>query len=243
MNQRRMRYFEKFLEISEFHGSNPKRSQTLTIVILSQARSILPELFINMSFSLTEEQKAILAMSRAQYCGHASKTKDQTFDKVVAGAAIFRNPTDSSTQNPSVLLLKRNADELYYPNIFEMPSGKVEDADATIYDAMTREVLEETGLKVTEVLDMLPDMTYFTEKTMAQDDGSEKTVKKSCVQLSFVAMAAAGAEFKTNPGEHSEGVWASKEMVGELDMTGEMRGLVEAALGRAGRYGLGSERK
>jgi 8-oxo-dGTP pyrophosphatase MutT (NUDIX family) len=62
------------------------------------------------------------------------------------------------------MLLKRRADEKHYPNVYEMPGGKVNPADATIRDAVIREVAEETSLAVKDVLHPLQIITYTTQK-------------------------------------------------------------------------------
>ncbi|KAK0119643.1 hypothetical protein ONS95_011081 [Cadophora gregata] len=174
--------------------------------------------------ALTNEQQSILSSSKEQYLQH------QELDKLVVGAAILQLGGTSS--GPRMLLLKRSALETYYPNVFEMPGGKVDDTDLTILAAIVREVKEETGLDVTRVFAQLPDFSYSTSKVTRAEDGQEKTVSKTCLQLSF-AVTVGSEEFRVNAKEHSLGVWADREMVKDLEMTDEMRALVEGALGKA----------
>lgn len=49
-------------------------------------------------------------------------------------------------QKHKVLLFQRSGAERHFPNIWELPSGKVENDDATLLDAAARECLEETGM-------------------------------------------------------------------------------------------------
>ncbi|KAL9621331.1 MAG: hypothetical protein Q9160_004222 [Pyrenula sp. 1 TL-2023] len=187
-----------------------------------------------MSCQLAELRKSILALSREQYLLYASIVMKQDFDKLVVGAAIIQSPaTNPKLDEPLILLLRRNADEEYYPDVFEIPGGKVNDIDPSIGDALRREVQEETDLAVTRVLDMLPDLTYVTEKALLKrnSDGEEKMVKKSCIQLSFT-VDVASLNFRPNPAEHSGGVWASKDMLNHLKMTTEMRRLAYMTLNR-----------
>jgi 8-oxo-dGTP pyrophosphatase MutT (NUDIX family) len=173
-----------------------------------------------------------LHLSAQEYHTHITSTTKQTYDKIVVGAAILH---PSSPSSPKILLLKRNSTESYYPNVFEMPGGKVDPTDATIADAVTREVLEESGLRVKGFVAGLPPLVYMTEKTIKGDDGVERLVSKKCIQLNFV-VGVDEVEFRVNLGEHSEGVWVSREEVTGLKMTEEMRRIVEIVLERASSY-------
>ena len=113
-----------------------------------------------------------------------------------------------------------------------MPGGKVDDTDPSILAAIEREVKEETELDVMRVLGQLPDFSYLTSKVTCGTDGKEMTISKSCLQLSF-AVTLGTEDFRVNAKEHSIGVWADREMVKDLDMTQEMRALVESALDKA----------
>jgi len=187
-----------------------------------------------MAQSRQDERIDMLRLSREQCHDHLYLTRKQHFDKIVIGAAIIRLATapDSELDEPHILLLKRSADEIYYPNVFEMPGGKVDPEDLSIRDALSREVKEETGLDLTHVLSQLPDMTYSTEKTIQRENRTEQLIKKSCIQLNFAIMVdyTHGTTFRVNPSEHSTGIWASQKMLGELEMTEQMRELVSVAL-------------
>jgi 8-oxo-dGTP pyrophosphatase MutT (NUDIX family) len=62
--------------------------------------------------------------------------------------------------------LKRAPHEPYFPNVFELPSGKVDPDGPTLKHALAREVREETGLDVTKILAELKPMVYITKKTI-----------------------------------------------------------------------------
>ncbi|KIW35360.1 uncharacterized protein PV07_02059 [Cladophialophora immunda] len=127
------------------------------------------------------------------------------------------------------LLLKRAAHESYFPNVFELPSGKVDPGDATLGHALAREVEEETGLDVTDILAELKPMIYMTEKTVVDDAGREVLVSKSAIQLNYI-VSVSGREVTLSPEEHSESCWATEEEVGGWDMTSAMRAVVREAL-------------
>lgn len=193
---------------------------------------------------LSIEQISIFSMSPAQYHAYTSQTRNQVFDKIVVGAAILRtSQIDPDIREPLILLLKRSPHETYYPNVFELPSGKADDTDATLANTMYREVLEETGLPVTCVIDMLPEFTYHTEKKVRlEKHRGEETVRKECIQLTCVARVH-GVDFRVNPAEHEMGVWANKQMLTDLNMTEEIRRLAEEALSRGESYDLNYDEK
>ena len=151
------------------------------------------------------------------------------YDKVVVGAATLRYALNStSPKNPSILLLKRAPHEPYFPNVFEVPSGKVDPNDPTLKYALAREVQEETGLDVTKVLAELKPMIYTTEKMVLDDTGREFLVSKSAIQLNYV-VSVSGGEVKLSADEHSESYWATKEDLSDLNITSEMRAVIEEA--------------
>jgi 8-oxo-dGTP pyrophosphatase MutT (NUDIX family) len=155
--------------------------------------------------SRQDERIDMLRLSRGQCHDHFYLTRKQHFVKIVIGAAISYLATapESELDEPRILLLKRSADERHYPNVFEMPGGKVDSEDLPIRDALSREVKEETGLDLTHVLSQLPDMTYSTEKTIQREDRTEQRIRKSCIQLNYAIMVdyTHGLIFRVNPSE------------------------------------------
>ncbi|KAK0506957.1 hypothetical protein JMJ35_010657 [Cladonia borealis] len=151
------------------------------------------------------------------------------YDKVVVGAAAVRFTSDlSSSKTPSILLLKRAPHEPYFPNVFELPSGKVDPNDPTLKNALAREVQEETGLEVTEILAELKPMIYMTEKNIIDGTGRAFLVSKSAIQLNYV-VSLSGSEVKLSADEHSESCWATEKDLVKLDITSEMRTVIQEA--------------
>ena len=109
-----------------------------------------------------------LSMSKAQCRQTYLQENDKTYDKIVIGALIFKQHSADSTK---ILLLKRAAHEDYYPNVFEIPGGKVEGTDSTILDAVKREVFEEAGLAVDEVVGTVDSFDYSMEKNITDKEG------------------------------------------------------------------------
>ncbi|KAH7375076.1 NUDIX hydrolase domain-like protein [Plectosphaerella cucumerina] len=158
----------------------------------------------------------------------ADKSDHASIDKITVGAAIIRN-TDGCNE---ILLLKRNADEAYYPNVFEIPGGKVDAQDTCIRDAIVREVVEETGLQVSAITAALPPMRYTTRKTTRDAAGTEVVIERQALQLSYIVSIdpEQGMNFIVNKNEHSMGRWVGLESLQGVDMTDEMRRIVLVAL-------------
>ncbi|KAL6807983.1 NUDIX hydrolase domain-like protein [Trichoderma sp. SZMC 28013] len=171
----------------------------------------------------------ILNYSANEFREYQLSVSGRQYDKLVVGAAIFRHiPTLTSSKSPCILLLKRAPHEPYFPNVFELPSGKVDLSDPTLKHALVREVKEETGLDVTKILTQLGPMTYQTEKTVKSDAGVEISVVKSAVQLNYVVSVSDGI-VKLSVIEHSESRWAAEEELGELDITDETKAIIREA--------------
>ncbi|GAB1311991.1 hypothetical protein MFIFM68171_02201 [Madurella fahalii] len=120
--------------------------------------------------------------------------------------------TKSSSEQPLA------AHEVYFPNIFELPSGKVDQEDRSLRHALVREVKEETGLDVTDVIAKLEPMIYKTEKTVTSDTGEDILVSKTAIQLNYVVSVTDGA-VQLSAEEHSESAWATEEMLEGLNIT------------------------
>ncbi|KAF5530384.1 hypothetical protein FMEXI_13580 [Fusarium mexicanum] len=146
----------------------------------------------------------------------------QPADKITVGAAIIR---EDNKGNKHILILKRAAHEAYYPGVFEIPGGKVNETDPSIYDAISREVAEETGLTILKVVSSLKPFSYTTEKQVGQGP-SIKTIRKVALQLSYLVQVQQGEDFIVNLNEHSEGVWITADKLHTIPMTEEMRKLV-----------------
>lgn len=180
--------------------------------------------------------KQLLNSSADEFRKLQPSASGQSYDKIVVGAATLQ-----SSETPRILLLKRAAHEPYFPNVFELPSGKVDPGDPSLEHALVREVYEETGLHVTEILTELKPMIYTTEKTIVNDTAREILVTKSAIQLNYVVSVSDG-EVKLSADEHSESCWASERELGELDITEAMKSVIgEAFEWAAGeRAGLAS---
>ncbi|PGH26516.1 hypothetical protein AJ80_01830 [Polytolypa hystricis UAMH7299] len=88
----------------------------------------------------------ILNLTQEQFRRERLSPAEQPYDKIVVYALDSGVPATAT--NPKILLLKRAEHEIYFPGVFELPSGKVEVTDPTIKHALLREMKEETGREV-----------------------------------------------------------------------------------------------
>lgn len=177
-----------------------------------------------MSATNSTHVDTILTQTRAQWL-QLRASAGHHFDKLVIGVAVFtQSDTHSGTR---LLIIRRAANEDYYPNCFEMPSGKVDDGE-TISQALKRELVEETGLTLIRVMAQLPEITYTTEKTVV-NEGKEVHIVKTACQLNF-AIEASSDQIRLNEVEHSEWKWANVEEMKTVQMTELMHKCTENAL-------------
>lgn len=170
----------------------------------------------------------LLSSSAGEFRKAHPSASGRPYDKVVVGAAALQHASGSPSQTPRILLLKRAPHEPYYPNVFELPSGKVDPDDPTLKHALFREVKEETGLDVAEILAELEPMIYSTEKSTTGAAGEEVLVSKSAIQLNYVVSVSPGT-IKLSADEHSESCWASEADLAGLDITDAMRTVIREA--------------
>jgi len=120
--------------------------------------------------------------------------------KLVAGGVI-------ANSDKQVLLLHRKAHD-FMPGIYELPSGQIEQ-DETIEQGLKREVVEETGLEVADILDYLGHFDYTSQsgKKTRQFNFCITTDRISDVQLT----------------EHDNFIWCSLDQLDSCNVTPQTR--------------------
>ncbi len=133
-------------------------------------------------------------------------TRAQGIERVVAGAVIRNNGT--------VLLLKR-AQSDYLGGIYELPSGVVE-AGETLYQALRREVAEETGLEIVGIGRYLGHFDY--------PSGSGVLTR----QLNFLVTVRPAA-VALSP-EHETFAWVGQAGLAEYPVSQQVQSLINGTL-------------
>jgi len=118
----------------------------------------------------------------------AEKAKGDGVEKTVVGAVI--------KDKDKALLLERNSNE-FMGGLVELASGKIEKGE-TILDGLQREVLEETGLQISEIHSYIGSFDYKS--------GSGK----NCRQFNFFIKVKSLEDLKLNPEEHCNYYYLTK---------------------------------
>lgn len=119
---------------------------------------------------------------------------------IAIGAVVFND------QN-QILLVRRTEGD-FLGGYYEIPGGGVEDTE-TIIDSLHREILEETGLKVIEILESFEGFDY--------SEGDKRT------RLINFIVRTDSFDITLNPKELDGFVWAGVDDYRDFLMTDEMR--------------------
>ncbi|MBS9439828.1 NUDIX domain-containing protein [Photorhabdus noenieputensis] len=112
------------------------------------------------------------------------ESKLQNYDRIVVGGII-------RDQYSNILFLQRAPDESP-PNLWEIPSGGVEKGE-NLLQALSREIEEETGLLLDDVISFLSAVEYSIKETR-------------CLQINFNVICT--GEVNLSP-EHTQYTWSN----------------------------------
>ncbi|WP_327111159.1 NUDIX domain-containing protein [Nocardia sp. NBC_01730] len=125
----------------------------------------------------------------------------------VIGVAVFRERR---------LLVVRRVPDDYHGGMYELPGGGVESGE-TFAECVTRELLEETGLRVRAVTSFLAGFDYATRT-------------KAKVRKYSVVVEAEPGDVALTPREHDAFAWIDAGALDELPMAPDMRATVSTLL-------------
>lgn len=113
-----------------------------------------------------------------------------------SGVAVVRNG--------KILIVRRAADD-YLGGVWELPGGGIDEGE-TFADSIARELLEETGLKVTTIISMFKGFDYTTPK------------KPRARQINVLVTVDDGG-VKLDPAEHDKYRWITAEDIDTMPTT------------------------
>ncbi|KAF1913249.1 NUDIX hydrolase domain-like protein [Ampelomyces quisqualis] len=128
------------------------------------------------------------------------------YDVMCTGVVVFN-------KDGKLLLVQRAADEKAFPNMWEIPGGKIDDTDETLLHAAVRELNEETGLTATRVRRKVADFTF--------EDGRPGGPTVTWLKLIF-EVEVEDLDVTLNPAEHQQYLFASEEEV-VSDLVGDTK--------------------
>ena|SRR3989338_6765802 len=125
--------------------------------------------------------------------------------KRIVGGALF--------QKGKLLVVKRTKERVLWPNLWEIPGGRVEGNESD-EEALEREFLEETGIRAA-IIKKYNEFYY-------------KYAGKDSVESDFIIQADRFA-VKIDPNEHTEYRWVTEEQLKNLEISPDMRKSIEKA--------------
>lgn len=128
------------------------------------------------------------------------QAKKEGITHISTGVAILRDN--------KILMVKRAVNDFLGGN-YELPGGGVDEGE-TISEGAIREVKEETGLDVANILTTIPGFDYSTDK------------KPKVRQVNFLAEVNPW-NVTLDPKEHDEFIWIDKNSFRNINMSDSMR--------------------
>lgn len=145
-------------------------------------------------------------MQPDEEAGILTQAKKDGITHMATGLAVIRDD--------KVLLVRRAAHD-FLGGIYELPGGGVDDGE-TITAGAIRELKEETGLIVSNILGTFKGFDYSTEQ------------KANVRQINFLVTVEPG-DVVLDPNEHDDFLWMREAGLQELTVSPEIRGCLVTA--------------
>lgn len=191
-----IRLFIRSLDLSLLDSSFEK-------MYVSTATFTLPPSLAPFTASLKDFQKSYDSKSRLVIGAFIF-----SYGRPVAWPSEANADAKSETPKPEPrLLLLHRASADAYGDLWDFPGGSVEESDETIVDAVKREVKEETGLQVTEIVECVGMHTWID----ARPGRDIKWAKFSFTVKVAEAKDEKDPEIMLAEAEHQSFMWATEE--------------------------------
>lgn len=139
--------------------------------------------------------------------GTLNSTLATPLDGLCTGAVVFKTYHDDPAHR--ILLVQRSASDSM-PNRWEIPGGAV-DPGETILAGAVREVLEESGLVVKEIVDLVEQLEHDDWETVEGGYLFRTRRQARIVKYTFMVEVEDVNALKLDPNEHQDCVWATEE--------------------------------
>ncbi len=150
----------------------------------------------------------MIAYSRVFVNDLIKKANADEIERFVAGAVIVKDDS-------ALILQRARAD--FMGGLYEIPSGGVEEGES-IEDALARETLEETGLKISGILYYVSSFDYLSSKG------------KKTRQFNFLVKVDDGGVKLSE--EHEKFAFVKQDDLDAYNITPDVKEAIESALNR-----------
>lgn len=139
-----------------------------------------------------------------------SNQKKNIIQKIVLGGVVMKGS--------HVLILQRNQNEDTYPGVWELPSGKRQQLEASMF-SLTREIKEETGLDVEVILPV----SVFDYQIEKPDEIRDST------QINFLVTPIKGCTDVILSNEHQAFMWIRLDEIDKYEITDDTKNVIRIA--------------
>ena len=144
------------------------------------------------------------------------------YDRLVVSGCIFA-PRNSDDSEPRLLIVQRAAEEISFPNKWEVPGGSCERSDPSVAHCLGREVFEETSLRLTRYCRQVGQSNSWI------DERDDTNWLKLTFEIEVEEVHGLGGQYtkegyerviiKLDPKEHQKYAWATEDEIKQSYLT------------------------